>query len=105
VDLLNGMDQVPETDVITANDILEHFNEQDSYRIFFRLWNKAKELLLIHVPFEDTPKSVFGHYTRFSSEILTQWANTLDACENITPHHLRAGGCLFLKKAQVSVEL
>ena len=100
-DLLSDFSHLPEADVITANDILEHFVEDDALKVFSNLWSKTKYLLLIHVPFEDSPRSIYGHYTQFSFDKLNDWAEFLTTCENITPHHLQLSGCLFLRRTGI----
>src|SRR6185436_1260997 len=69
-------------DVITANDILEHFHQEVSFKVLNNLWRSTRRLLVIHVPFEDRPVAAFGHYTGFDRTKLSSWAAQLDDCRD-----------------------
>ena len=84
LDLYEDISILQKSDVIIANDILEHFNDEESFKILESLWKNTKKLLLIHVPIEEKPYAMFGHYTSFSKDKLRAWANKLPNCLNIT---------------------
>jgi hypothetical protein len=96
-----------EADVIIANDILEHFSDEEAEHIFHNLWAHTSNLLIIHVPIEETPNRFYGHFTNFTDEKLYHWADRLADCRNLTGEFLRSfnfvqmhdlSGFLFLKK-------
>ncbi|WP_045860039.1 hypothetical protein [Teredinibacter purpureus] len=84
LDLFNVNPSEIDSDIVTANDILEHFNDEDSLQIFKRLWSITKSMLIVHVPFEAEPHREYGHLTTFNKDKLTDWANCLDRCTNVT---------------------
>lgn len=84
LDLTQDNKLLEQADVIIANDILEHFHEEESFDVLCKLWARTKDLLLIHVPFEEIPTKAYGHLTSFNKEKLNQWASKLHGCENIT---------------------
>lgn len=108
LDLTADLGSLAAHDVIIANDVLEHFPEDISYAVFRKLWEVTKDLLVVHVPFEEKPNPMYGHLTAFNVEKLRTWAYSLSDCENITsmldslisgsfdPHI--ADGFLILKK-------
>lgn len=83
VNLLEDNLALEDADVITANDILEHFSEEDSRRILQNLWKRTKRLLIIHVPIEDEPDEIYGHRSSFNKDKLEDWAAQLDNCTNV----------------------
>lgn len=87
LDLLGDLSALKSADVITANDVLEHFEDKDSFKLLENLWAHTKKLLLVHVPVEETPTKAYGHLTSFNSEKLAEWASHLPECENITPRY------------------
>lgn len=96
-----------EADVIIANDILEHFADAEAEYIFHNLWAHTSNMLIIHVPIEETPNRFYGHFTNFTDEKLYRWADQLPDCKNLTGEFLRTfnfvqpydlSGFLFLKK-------
>lgn len=109
LDLLEDNPPVEEADVITANDVLEHFPEDLSKIAFRNLWRRTKRLLVIHVPPDEDLNLEYGHLTPFNQNKLNLWASELDNCKNITadyksilklcPHLMGDEGYLFLVKA------
>jgi len=96
-----------EADVIIANDILEHFSDEEAEHIFHNLWAHTSNMLIIHVPIEEIPNRFYGHLTNFTDEKLYRWADQLPGCKNLTEEFLRSFnfvqthdlcGFLFLKK-------
>jgi hypothetical protein len=77
-DLIKNIKKIPNTDVIIANDVLEHLPEEISLSILKGLWEKTDKLLLVHVPFEEIPSQLYGHILSFNSEKLRNWANQLN---------------------------
>jgi hypothetical protein len=69
-------------DVITANDILEHFPPQASLGVLKNLWQCTRRLLVIHVPFESQPVAAYGHHTAFDRGMLSSWVALLDNCRD-----------------------
>lgn len=107
LDLLSNIDRLKEFDVIIANDVLEHFNDDLSFKVLNKLWEVTSNLLIIHVPIEEVPETAYGHFTSFTQEKLKEWSTLLDSCEylteslyklspNITQYHV--DGFLILKK-------
>jgi len=70
LDLVKQIKDAQETDVIIANDILEHIPENLVLPIVMGLWTKTQKLLFVHVPFEEKPTEAFGHITSFNAEKL-----------------------------------
>lgn len=109
VDLTNSNISFANANVIVANDVLEHFDESDSFRILLNLWNHTVDVLIIHVPIETTLAHHFGHLTYFTQEKLNLWSKKLPHCLNLTeellsPHkdHLSIDGFLVLRKENKS---
>ncbi|WP_018275077.1 hypothetical protein WKI13_11110 [Teredinibacter turnerae] len=110
LDLTQDNKLLEQADVIIANDILEHFYEDESFDVLCKLWERTKDLLLIHVPFEEVPTRAYGHLTSFNKEKLNQWARKLQGCENITEKYAYVAresydpcfidNFLFLKKSR-----
>lgn len=107
IDLWDPKPSLLNADVIIANDILEHFTDTDSEAIFHILWTNTKNILIIHVPIEDTPNRFYGHFTNFTDDRLFAWASKLPNCENLTPKIMETvchdanydkSGFLFLKR-------
>ncbi len=106
VNLMEDISTINKADVIIANDVLEHFQEDLSLSVFKKLWSSTKDVLIVHVPTEEIPNESYGHLTSFNSSKLTSWADELDNCENLSdnfPQLSRFGGIteagfLFLRK-------
>jgi hypothetical protein len=77
LDLLKKLHTAPITDVVIANDILEHFPENISLETIKGLWKRTGKLLLVHVPFEEKPNNAFGHLVSFNADKLRNWAAQL----------------------------
>jgi hypothetical protein len=86
-DLVKQMDLIPVTDVVIANDLLEHLDEQVSRQVLNGLWSKARKLLMIHVPFEESPMKAFGHVSSFNEAKLRAWAQELKGGILLTKAH------------------
>jgi hypothetical protein len=78
LDLIKQIKDAQETDVIIANDILEHLPENLVLPIVMGLWTKTQKLLFVHVPFEEIPTEAFGHITSFNAEKLRKIALELN---------------------------
>ncbi len=77
-DFLDEENELPEADVTILNDVLEHFQtEEISFHVMERFWNKTRKLLIVHVPQEEEPNEVWGHYISFNRNKLLEWANRL----------------------------
>lgn len=107
LDVRTSAASLAEADVIIANDILEHFSDQEAEHIFHNLWAHTSNMLIIHVPIEETPNRFYGHFTNFTDEKLHCWADKLSDCRNLTQEFLSSfnfaqmydlSGFLFLKK-------
>lgn len=107
LDLRAPTPSLSEVDVVIANDILEHFSDEESEQIFRNLWSHTKNMLIIHVPIEETPNRFYGHFTNFTDEKLHHWASKLPDCKNLTQEFLSSfnfshsydlSGFLFLRK-------
>ncbi len=95
LDLLNGLDRMPDTDVITANDVLEHFSEATSWEILQGLWSRTKKLLMVHVPIEDPPDRQFGHRVSFNADKIRRWASQLPSGTFLSDRYRENGGELL----------
>lgn len=84
VDLVKGDPILNNADVIIANDVLEHFNEDLSYSIFHKLWSHTKNVLIIHVPTEKVLSTCYGHLTLFNYTKLKKWVGTIENCEDLS---------------------
>ncbi len=84
LDLLGNTSLLNKADVIIANDILEHFDEDVSFQVFKKLCSNTNNILIIHVPFEDTACVEYGHRTTFNKEKLYFWADQVEGIKNIT---------------------
>lgn len=108
IDLTQEHPILAEADVIIANDILEHFDEATSFKVLQNIWSQTRDVLLIHVPFEEVPSEIYGHFTSFNKEKLANWAAKLENCENITAKYAYVAQesydpnfidyCLFLRR-------
>ncbi len=78
LDLIGGIKDSPETDVVIANDVLEHLPDDDtSFAVLKGLWDKTGKLLIVHVPFEKIPSPFWGHNISFNDEKIKNWAGRL----------------------------
>ena len=78
INLITQNEMIPSTDVIIANDVLEHLpNDEVSLMVLKSLWNKTNRLLIAHVPFEPEPNPSWDHYISFSTEKIRDWASQL----------------------------
>jgi hypothetical protein len=58
--------------------VLEHFtNDEISFSVLRRFWEKTRGILIVHVPQEETPNPAWGHYITFNREKLTEWGVNL----------------------------
>lgn len=89
LDLRMKNESLLSANVITANDVLEHFVEDESKAIFRNLWEHTQKLLIIHVPIETVPAKQYGHLTSFTNEKLFEWAKELPGCKNLTHSYLQ----------------
>lgn len=81
-------------DIVIANDVLEHFDEQESESIFKNLLGITGKYLLIHVPLEEVPSECYGHKTSFWGGKLASWSKDLKDFKNITDKLAKySGGC------------
>lgn len=90
IDVLNAELSLEQYEFVTANDIIEHFDEQISFKVLENIFKNCTRYLIVHVPIETTANKMFGHFTTFSREKLSEWASRLASCKNITErfHHL-----------------
>ncbi len=105
LDLLSNLKDVPHADVIVSNHVLEHFEEDVSFKILQKLWEITDKLLIVNVPFEEEPNIAFGHYVSFNSKKLKQWGSKLKNGMNVTDNFkesdnkpLSEYGYLIMKK-------
>ncbi len=88
LDLIKEIQNSPGTDVIIANDVLEHLpDDETSFKVLKGLWNKTGKLLIVHVPFENIPNPQWGHCITFNEEKIKNWANRLPGGKSL-PQHL-----------------
>lgn len=95
-------------DIITANDIIEHFEEQTSFQLLGNILINCSKYLIVHVPIEENPTKMFGHLTTFSREKLKRWGTQFEGVRDITekfsrfydlcPDHTITDGFLILEK-------
>src|SRR5713101_4488532 len=63
-------------DTVTAIGVLEHFSEADMYQVLANLLKVTKERLILIVPYEREPETVYGHeqvFTREKLESVGKW--------------------------------
>lgn len=63
-------------DTVTAIGVLEHFPEEDMYRVLTNLLHVAVQRLILMVPYEQEPERIYGHeqtFTRAKLERVGQW--------------------------------
>ncbi len=78
LDLTKDISSAPKTDVIIINDVLEHLpNDDISFSALKSLWEKTKKLLIAHLPFEQEPNPIWGHYITFNEKKIRKWAGLL----------------------------
>ncbi|HEX3046204.1 MAG TPA: hypothetical protein VHY08_15720 [Bacillota bacterium] len=78
LDLTKKLDQIPATDVIILNDVLEHLpNDELSLASLKKVWDKTGKLLIVHVPYEDAPNPAWGHFVTFDADKVRAWAKDL----------------------------
>lgn len=78
LDLTKSLHKTSLTDVITVNDVLEHFdNDEISLAVLQQLWSKTGKLLIAHVPFESTPNRLWDHHITFNADKIRDWARKL----------------------------
>lgn len=76
-DLLSEhFDTIGQFDTVTAIGVIEHFTEQAMYRVLGNLLNATKHRLLLVVPYEHEPETIYEHkqvFTRPKLEMVGQW--------------------------------
>ena len=84
IDFTKDNFELSNVDVVIANDVLEHFEEADSFNALVSLWKHVQDVLIIHVPIETELAHHFGHLSHFTQEKLNEWSKRLPFCLNIT---------------------
>lgn len=65
--LSDDVDKLGQFDTVTLLHVLEHFTEEDMYRVLTRLLQVTMQRLIIAVPYEDVePERAYGHEQLFS---------------------------------------
>jgi SAM-dependent methyltransferase len=59
-------------DTVTALHVLEHFTEEDMYRVLDHLLHMTLQHLIVAVPYEETPTAAYDHLQCFSPAKLEQ---------------------------------
>ncbi len=76
-DLLSDhFDTVGQFDTVTAIGVIEHFTEQEMYRVLANLLKVTTYRLIIVVPYEQEPEIIYEHkqiFTRAKLEMVGQW--------------------------------
>lgn len=70
--LSDGIKALGIFDTVTALHVLEHFTENDMYRVLDNLLCLTKQHLIIAVPYEETPTAAYDHLQCFSRTQLEQ---------------------------------
>jgi SAM-dependent methyltransferase len=68
--------QLGQFDTVTALGVIEHFPEEDMYRVLANLLAVTAQRLIVMVPYENEPEPVYGHeqtFTRSKLEAVGQW--------------------------------
>ena len=63
-------------DTVTAIGVIEHFSEREMYRVLANLLKVTAQRLILIVPYESEPESVYGHeqlFTPASLECIGKW--------------------------------
>jgi len=68
--LANNFEALGTFDTVTAIGVIEHFSESDMYRVLANLLKATGQRLILLVPYEDEPESVYGHQQVFSRDKL-----------------------------------
>lgn len=85
INVVTETDSMPFTDVIIANDVLEHLSNDELAMVALEaLWNKTKRVLIVHVPIEPEPNLSWDHHVVFSGDKLREWASKLDGAQLIS---------------------
>jgi len=78
IDLTGNIDDIPKTDIVILNDVLEHLpNGELSLSALKKLWGKANIALIAHVPFEQEINRSWDHHILFNEDKLRDWAGQL----------------------------
>ncbi len=88
-------------DTVVALGVIEHFSEEEMYRVLANLLALTVERLIIAVPYEPVQQAIYGHqqlFTRAKLEAVGQWCtehwgrNTRCKCEDCE------GGLLIIER-------
>ena len=63
-------------DTVTALGVIEHFTEEEMYRVLTNLLNVTKQRLILTVPYEEKPEIIYEHkqlFTRGKLEAVGRW--------------------------------
>lgn len=96
-DFTDETKELPEADVTILNDVLEHFStEEISFRVMERFWNRTKKLLIIHVPQEEVPNAMWGHFISFNRNKLLEWASRLSSHRLLADEYRFSETCTYM---------
>lgn len=68
--LANDFEALGKFDTVTAIGVIEHFSEDDMYRVLANLLKVTGQRLILLVPYENEPEPVYGHQQVFSRDKL-----------------------------------
>ena len=74
--LAHDFDAIGQFDTVVALEVIEHFTEEEMYRVLSNLLKVTAHRLIITVPYEQEPELIYEHkqiFTRAKFEALGQW--------------------------------
>lgn len=74
--LADTFSAIGQFDTVTALHVIEHFTEADMYRVLANLLKMISQWLILMVPYEHEPETIYEHkqlFTRARLEAVGQW--------------------------------
>ena len=88
-------------DTVTALHVIEHFTEADMYRVLANLLKVTSRRLILMVPYEQEPETIYEHkqlFTRAKLDAMGQWCiQQLDGAARMWSEDCE-GGLLLIER-------
>jgi hypothetical protein len=98
IDIINEPEKIPYSEGTVINDVFEHLPDEEAvFTALKNIWEKTKNILIIHVPFEEHPKVLWEHKISFNPQKLKLLAKKLPDAENLSEEYFEDDGKSILE--------
>ena len=85
IDLLGDLNEFDKCDLVFFNDVLEHLpNDEQSLKALKEVWEKARVGVVVHVPIEEEPSTIWDHFITFNVDKLREWSSHLEGARLVS---------------------